>query len=388
MTYGRCLAETHFFWYTARMNLETLKEVMTELKQPAYRLAQAKRAFYVELLSGWNEVTPFSKSLRDELEKRVPWDALTPGRTLVSSNKDTVKMLFSTHDGKKIETVLMRHEGGRNTVCISSQVGCAMGCTFCATGTMGLTRNLTAEEIVDQVVHMARFLKPEQAHVTNVVFMGMGEPLHNYAEVMKAVYILNDQDGFCLGARHITISTCGIVPGINKLAQEPLQVNLAISLHSARDVTRSKIMPVNNPFPVKKLMEAVDAYAEQTNRKVFFEYLLLKGVNDTQEEAEALVRLLEHNKRLYHVNLIKYHDTDLFIGTQKDARLSFMHKIQRLGMPVTHRVSFGEDIDAACGQLAVNDATGDVRQGKPAIRANREKKPASKLALDVRAGQK
>ncbi|MFA5936205.1 MAG: 23S rRNA (adenine(2503)-C(2))-methyltransferase RlmN, partial [Patescibacteria group bacterium] len=343
----------------------------------------------LEMLAGWHEVTPFSKALRDELEKRVPWDSLTPGRVLESSNKDTVKMLFSTHDNKKLETVLMRHEGGRNTVCISSQVGCAMGCTFCATGTMGLVRNLTSEEIVEQVVHIARLLKKENAHVTNVVFMGMGEPLHNYDEVMKAVRTLNDQDGFCLGARHITISTCGIVPGIQKLTNEPLQVNLAISLHSALDSTRGKIMPVNKAFPVKKLMEAVDAYADKTNRKVFFEYLLLKGVNDTQAEAEAVVRLLEHNKRLFHVNLIKYHDTDLFVGTQKDARTSFMHKLMRLGMPVTHRVSFGEDIDAACGQLAVNDATGAiVTQGKSAIRANRVKKPASKEALEVRAGQR
>lgn len=370
------------------MNLSLVQQRLEELKQPAYRFAQAKRAFYVELLSGWDDVTPFSKTLRDALKEAVPWDTLTLVRTVVSSNKDTVKMLFSTHDEKKIETVLMRHEGGRNTVCISSQVGCAMGCTFCATGTMGLSRSLTADEIAEQVVHVARFLKTEQAHVTNVVFMGMGEPLHNYDQVMTAARILNDQDGFCLGARHITISTCGIVPGIKKLADESLQLNLAISLHSAIDATRSKIMPINKPYPVKTLMAAVDAYAEKTNRKVFFEYLLLKGVNDTQQEAEALVRLLEHNKRLYHVNLIKYHDTDLFVGTQKDARLSFMHKLQRLGMPVTHRISFGEDIDAACGQLAVNDANGATAQGKIAIRANRQKKPASKEALEVRSGQR
>jgi 23S rRNA (adenine2503-C2)-methyltransferase len=362
---------------------------MYELKQPAYRLAQAKRAFYVELLAGWDEVTPFGKTLREDLKAQVTWDSLTPVRTVESSSKDTVKMLFSTHDGKKIETVLMRHEGGRNTVCISSQVGCAMGCTFCATGTMGLVRNLTAEEISDQVIHLARLLKKEDAHVTNVVFMGMGEPLHNYDEVMKAVRILNDPDGFCLGARHITISTCGIVPGIIKLTEEPLQVNLAISLHSAFDKTRSKIMPVNRPYPVKKLMEAVDAYANHTNRKVFFEYLLLKGVNDTQEEAEGLVKLLGHNKRLFHVNLIKYHDTDMFAATQKDARVKFMHWVQRLGMPITHRISFGEDIDAACGQLAVNDAAaGEVEQGKTAIRSNRVKKPASKEAMAVKASQR
>ena len=369
------------------MNLGTLHTALEELGQPKYRFAQAKRAFYVELLESWDQVTPFGKALREDLQARVAWDVLTPGKTMVSSDKDTVKMLFSTHDGKKIETVLMRHEGGRNTVCISSQVGCAMGCTFCATGTMGLTRNLTSDEIVEQVIHMARFLKKENAHVTNVVFMGMGEPLSNYNEVMAAVRTLNDQDGFCLGARHITISTCGVVPGIQKLADEPLQVNLAISLHSAVDETRGKIMPVNKPFPVKKLMAAVDAYAEKTNRKVFFEYLLLKGLNDTQKEAEALARLLEHNRRLYHVNLIKYHDTDLFVGSNKDYRMAFMQKLQDLGQPVTHRISFGEDIDAACGQLAVNDATGDVQQGKNAIRANRVKKPASKEALEVKAMQ-
>lgn len=369
------------------MNIDLLGKTLAELHQPAFRLAQAKRAFYVELLSDWSEVTPFSKDLREQLAAALPWSSLTPVQTRESSQGDTIKTLFATADGKKIETVLMRHEGGRNTVCISSQVGCAMACTFCATGTMGLKRNLTAEEMVDQVLFFSRWLKPKQAHVTNVVFMGMGEPLNNLDEVLKAVHIMNDPEGICLGARHITISTCGLVPGIRRLAQEPLQINLAISLHSAIDATRTKIMPVNQAFPLKKLMQAVDEYADRTNRKVFFEYLLLKGVNDTKEQAEALVRLLGHNKRLYHVNLIKYHDTDMFAATARGERIDFMHWLQRLGMPVTHRISFGEDIDAACGQLAVNEEKGTVAQGKIAIRANRETKPASKLALEVKAQQ-
>lgn len=369
------------------MDLHLLGKTLAELNQPEFRLAQAKRAFYVELLNDWSEVTPFPKDVREKLAASVPWSSLTPSRTVESSQGDTVKTLFSTADGKKIEAVLMRHEGGRNTVCISSQVGCAMACTFCATGTMGLKRHLTAEEMVDQVLHFSRWLKAKNAHVTNVVFMGMGEPLNNLDEVLKAVRIMNDPDGICLGARHITISTCGLVPGIRRLAQEPLQINLAISLHSAIDATRGKIMPVNKAFPIKKLMEAVDEYADRTNRKVFFEYLLLKGVNDTKEEAEALVRLLGHNKRLYHVNLIKYHDTDMFAATAREARVRFMHYLQRLGMPVTHRISFGEDIDAACGQLAVNDLNGTLAQGKTAIRANRAAKPASASALEVKASQ-
>ncbi|MFZ2804243.1 MAG: 23S rRNA (adenine(2503)-C(2))-methyltransferase RlmN [Patescibacteria group bacterium] len=355
------------------MHLADVAAFMKEKGLPAFRMGQAKRAFYVEYLKSWDELTTFPKALRDELTTAVPWDTLTEAKTQISGDGDTVKRLFRCTDGKNIEAVLMRHGDGRNTVCISCQVGCPMACSFCATGTMGLKRNLNADEIVEQVIHFARFLKQENARVTNVVFMGMGEPMNNYEEVMKAVRLLNDQEGFNLGARHITISTCGIVPGILKLADEPFQVNLAISLHSAVDETRTKIMPVNKPYPIKKLMDAVNAYTNKTNRKVFFEYLLLKGVNDTQAEANALGKLLQHNFRLFHVNLIKFHDTesDTLKATPKDARISFMNKLKRLGVPVTHRLTFGEDIDAACGQLAVNQAENTLAQGKEAIRANR-----------------
>jgi len=356
------------------MKLDAVATFLAERNEPKFRLAQVKRAFYVEYGDTWESLTTFPKALREACAEALPWDGLKEVTTQVSKNGDTVKRLFSCADGKKVESVLMRHEDGRNTVCISCQVGCPMGCTFCATGTMGLVRNLTAEEIVEQVVQFSRWLKPQNQRVTNVVFMGMGEPMHNYDNVMAAVRILNDQDGINLGARHITISTCGVVPGILKLANEPFQVNLAISLHSAVDATRTKIMPVNRAYPVKKLMDAIDDYCEKTNRKVFFEYLLLRGMNDTEAEAKALGELLEHNFRLFHVNLIKYHDTDMYEATPKDARLSFMNKLKRLGVPVTHRITFGEDIDAACGQLAVNESTGKLVQGKVATRQNRAKK--------------
>lgn len=356
------------------MNVDRVAELLKAKKQPAYRLAQAKRVFFVELGKGWDDVTTYPAAMRQELSAEVPWNSLTVARTHESSDGHTIKFLLTTADGKSIETVLMRHEDDRNTVCISSQIGCAMACSFCATGTMGFSRNLTVEEMVDQVVHAARWLKPKKGRVSNIVFMGMGEPMNNFDNVVRAIEILNDAEGLNIGARHITISTCGIVPGIRKLAEVPLQVNLAISLHSGNNLTRTKIMPVNRAYPLPVLMKAVDAYAEKTNRKVFFEYLLLMGINDTQEEAEALAKLLKHNIRLFHVNLIKYHDTDMFDATPRERRISFMHKLQRLGIPVTHRISFGEDIDAACGQLAVNAASGVVIEGIEAAKENRAAK--------------
>ncbi len=362
------------------MDLAALKTFLDERNQPAYRYTQAAQAFYVALEDGWDKVTSWPKALRDEAAATIPWDALTAGTTQENKSGDTIKTLFSCADGAKIETVLMRNEpdapagsrGDRNTVCISCQVGCPMGCTFCATGTMGLKRQLTVNEIAEQAIFYARWLKAKGGRrITNVVYMGMGEPMNNYDTVMQSVRLLNAQDGFNLGARHISISTCGVVPGILKLADEPEQVNLAISLHSAIDSTRSKIMPVNKAYDVTKLMRAVRTYADRTNRKVFFEYLMLKGINDTREEADALADLLGKNPRLFHVNVIKYHDTDAFESTPKDGRMAFISRLKERGIPVTHRRTFGEDIDAACGQLAVNESDGKVSQGLEAVHLNR-----------------
>lgn len=355
------------------MKLSLLADVLAQNGEPVYRLNQIKRAFYVENQSSWDQVSVLGKPLRATLAEAVPWDALTVVRSQEGDGGETVKTLLSCADGKNIEAVLMRHQDERNTVCVSSQVGCAMGCTFCATGTMGWIRNLTRDEIIEQVIHYARRLKPSADRVTNVVLMGMGEPLNNYDEVLAALRMLNDPQGFNLGARHMSISTCGIVPGILRLAKEAFQVNLAISLHSAIDEVRAKMMPVNRAYPLAKLMDAVRTYMAETNRKVMFEYLLLSGVNDRPEDARALKRLFGDDVRLVHLNLIKYHNTQAFAGTPKDRRVAFLRELHELGIPATHRITFGEDIDAACGQLAVNEASGAVLQGQEAIRANKQR---------------
>lgn len=334
------------------MNLIALGEALRDRKEKPYRLEQAKQAYYVSLGTSWEDVTSWSKQLREEVSAIIPWDTMTCNQVQESAQGDTIKFLLTCTDGSKIESVIMRHKGDRNTVCISCQVGCPMACAFCATGKMGLTRNLTADEIVEQVIVAARWLQERDAKVTNVVYMGMGEPMNNYEEVMKSVRLLNDPKTFALGVRHISISTCGIVPGILKLADDPLRVNLAISLHAGTDETRSKIMPVNKAYPIKKLLQAVDTYLEKTNRKVLLEYLMLRGINDTREEAKALARLVQHKKHLYHVNVIKYHDTGVFTHTEEDGRVQFVEWLREEGVQVTHRRTFGEDISAACGQLA------------------------------------
>ncbi len=359
------------------MNFHDLAKLLEERKEPRYRFTQAKQAFYVQLLKCWEEMSVFSKPLRDACAAQIPWDPFTVVRVQESQKGDTVKALLACTDGQKIEAVLMRHADERDTVCVSSQVGCAMACTFCATGTMGLKRNLSSAEIVGQVMHFARWLKERDRRVTNVVLMGMGEPFHNYDNVMESLRILNDHDGFDLGARRMSISTCGVVPGILRLADEAMQVNLAISLHSAIEEKRSRIMPVNKAYPLAKLRQAILTYMEKTNRKVMFEYLLLKGINDTEEDARALAAWLGSDKRLFHVNLIKYHETEAFQGTARSERLDFLDRLHDLGIPATHRITFGEDIDAACGQLAVNENKTGLVQGLQAVRANKEKTPSS-----------
>ncbi|MDO8617284.1 MAG: 23S rRNA (adenine(2503)-C(2))-methyltransferase RlmN [Candidatus Uhrbacteria bacterium] len=351
------------------MNFEKLKTLLTEQQEPAYRLAQAERAFYIELADRWEEMAVYPKALRQRCAEALPWKELSSVHVQESPKGDTVKTLFACADGQKIEAVLMCHQDERNTVCVSSQIGCAMACTFCATGTMGIKRNLTSGEIIEQVLHYARLLKIKNERVSNVVFMGMGEPMHNYDAVLSAIRTLNHHDGFNLGARHFSISTCGVVPGILRLADEPLQINLAISLHSAINEIRSSIMPVNRAYPLEKLMPAVRVYMEKTNRKVMFEYLLLKGINDRPEDARALAKLLGPDFRLAHVNLIKYHETEMFQGTSRGERVAFLDELRALHVPATHRITFGEDIDAACGQLAVREEQGRVKQGLAAVRA-------------------
>ncbi|MEK9151779.1 MAG: 23S rRNA (adenine(2503)-C(2))-methyltransferase RlmN [Patescibacteria group bacterium] len=336
------------------MDISAVERIMKEAGEPQFRVAQATQAVFGQLISDWDEVTTLSAGLKAKLKAEVPISSLELVTQSESTRGDTCKAAFKIRDGSLIETVLMRHKDGRHTVCVSSQAGCPMACAFCATGTMGLKRNLTSEEIIDQVLHFARTLKPLGESVTNMVLMGMGEPLHNYEAVMTALRTLHDPKNFNMGARRMSISTCGLVPGIIKLADDELQLNLAVSLHAPTDELRSKIMPVNRAYPLAKLMPAIEEYADKTKRKVFFEYLLIKGLNDGLDVAEKLADLLQHP--LYHVNLIKYHTTGVFETSPYEQRMAFMDVLKKREISVTHRISFGEDIDAACGQLAAKQA--------------------------------
>lgn len=362
------------------MNPQLITQKLKELKVPSYRLKQAFRAYFQDLLSGWQDISTWPLDLRSRFEEK-DWSPLMIENIVESEGPSSAKFLFkfplaeeSTMGGRtggkvgSVESVIMRFADGRNTVCVSSQAGCSMGCSFCATGKLGLIRNLTAEEIVDQVVQCARWLKAKDGKITNIVFMGMGEPFNNPENVFLALEWLNDPDMFGLGARHISISTCGIIPGIERLAKDQPQVNLAISLHAPNQGLREKLMPVSRAYPLERLMRVVRKYMEITNRKVMFEYLMIDGVNDSDELADELADLLVQHKHLSHVNLIKYHKNtaeskvSLNKGEAKrnesyepspQARIKhFANILKRRGIAVTIRASFGEEINAACGQLA------------------------------------
>ena len=317
-----------------------------------YRLRQLYRAATKELLADPAEVTTLPKELRAAFAERgIDFSGVEPLVVQRSNDAQTTKALFRLRDGKEVEAVLMEHYGDRTTVCISSQAGCAFACEFCSTGQAGFSRNLSAGEILDQALFFARSLAAREKRITNVVFMGMGEPFHNYDAVMEAVALLNDAQGFGLGHRHITISTVGLVDKIDRFTDEHLQVNLAISLHAATDELRSRLMPVNRRFPLEELMAACARYVQKTNRKVFFEYVMLAGVNDDDASASALAAIMQG--RLYHINLIPYNSTpDAPFGATSDARIwKFAGILESADVPVTVRQNMGRDIAAACGQL-------------------------------------
>jgi 23S rRNA (adenine2503-C2)-methyltransferase len=317
-----------------------------------YRIEQLYRAATKELAENLDAITTLPKELRAALAAEgFALDSVEPVVVQRSSDKQTTKGLFRLHDGSEVEAVLMEHHGGRNTVCISSQAGCAYACTFCSTGQAGFTRNLTATEIFDQARYFAKQLARDGRKITNVVAMGMGEPFANYENVMGAVALLNDPNGFGLGHRHITISTVGLVDKIDRFADEQTQVNLAISLHAPTDATRSTIMPVNRKFSTEALMAAVARYIAKTNRKVFFEYVMLAGVNDSDEHARDLARLMKSS--LYHVNLIPYNSTPdaLLRGSDEQRIWAFAKILEQQRVAVTVRTPMGRDIAAACGQL-------------------------------------
>ena len=330
------------------MNIENLDKVL-EGEKP-YRLKQAKEAVLKNFISDWSEATFFAKDLREKLSNECPLEIKAD--VLVSKKEDSIKAKITLKDGLEIETVLMRHKDNRNTVCVSSQVGCPLGCLFCATGKMGFKRNLTTEEILEQVIFFSRLLKMEDLKVTNVTFMGMGEPFLNYDNVWEAVKIFNDSKYFNIGVRSISISTAGIIEGIEKLSSETLHVNLAISLHAPNDKLRKSLMPIDKRYPLEEVLKAVEKYIEKTKRKVMFEYVLIKDVNDSDECAKELADLMR--KKLYFVNLILYNQTGVFKPSETKQVEQFREILEKEKVRYTQRYRFGDDIQAACGQFATN----------------------------------
>lgn len=333
-------------------DLPQLKELFSEWGEPSFRALQLWQGIYQNLWNSLDDFTTLPKKLKARLEEFFIFSSLTPEKTLYSTDQQTEKVLFRLKDQRAIETVLMKYES-RRTLCISTQSGCAMGCVFCATGQMGFQRNLSSGEIVEQVLHFARILKTQDEHVTNVVIMGMGEPFHNYDGTLEAVNRLNDPDGFRLGERRFTISTVGLIPGIERFTAEKRQVNLAISLHAANDQLRSSLLPVNNRYPLDAVIEACREYVEQTHRRITFEYALIQDVNDGPEHAYELAKLIKG--LLCHVNIIPLNPTHLYEGktTTRERAEDFQAILENSGIPCTIRLRRGIDIQAGCGQLAI-----------------------------------
>lgn len=335
------------------MNLEKVKNALKN--EPTFRMKQCLKAVYSDFIESWDEASTLPKNLREHLNGVAPLSI--NAKFFESSDKTSVKALLILEDNNKIETVLMRHKEGRNTVCVSCQVGCPMKCDFCATGKLGFTRNLTVDEIVNQVLVFERYLKPLEASVTNVVYMGMGEPMLNFDNVIESIKILNDKNSFNIGARKISISTCGIIEGIKKLSEIPLQIKMAVSLHAPNNEIRSKLMPVNKSYDIEKLMSALKSYIQKTGKKIMIEYILLKGVNDSASCAKELATLLKDNLgSLFMVNLIPYNETGVYKAPLNTAIINFKNVLKDEDVEVSQRFRFGHDIEGACGQLATRNS--------------------------------
>ena len=332
------------------MNLNELQALLLTWGEPRFRARQLWGWLYSRLETDSEAMVNLPVALRKRLDEQAILRPFALASELESKDGQTKKVLLSARDGALVEAVLMRYER-RNTVCVSTQVGCPIGCAFCATGQNGFERNLSAGEISGQVLHFSRELAAQDALVTNVVFMGMGEPLLNYDAVLKAVSILEDENGLNMGARRFTLSTAGYVPGIERLTAEGTQMGLAISLHAADDTLRSRLVPLNDRYPIGVLVSAVQAFAEKTGRRPTYEYMLIGGLNDGPEHARALVQLLR--RTLAHVNLIPLNTTPGFDYPPPTAVAvrAFQDVLVKQGIETTVRLSRGTDILAACGQL-------------------------------------
>ncbi|MFW6174133.1 MAG: 23S rRNA (adenine(2503)-C(2))-methyltransferase RlmN [Elusimicrobiota bacterium] len=327
-----------------------LKEMGEKLTREGYQSFRARQIFhwlYKQKVSSFQEMANLPKKLLNWLNFAFTIEQMKCIK-VQKSQDDSEKYLFQLNDGQLIESVLIRNKK-RNTICISSQVGCLWNCLFCASGKGGFKRNLSTGEIIEQILSVQRLTK-EIIH--NLVFMGMGEPFNNYDNVMKSIQIINSKQGINIGARKITVSTCGIIPGIVKLTKYPMQIELSVSLHSADEKTRSVLMPVNNKYPLKELVNACRNYAKKKNRQVTFEYLMLRGINDSIEQANKLIHLIVDFDA--KVNLIVYNPIDNqtnLLPSDEQTIYIFQRILKENHIPVTIRHSKGQDINAACGQL-------------------------------------
>jgi 23S rRNA (adenine2503-C2)-methyltransferase len=343
------------------MDLDLLQSTLAERGEPAFRARQVW-AWAARGATGYEQMTDLPAGLREALADAVPFTSLEL-RDEARSRDGTVKALFATADGREIEAVLMRYRDGRRSICVSSQSGCPLTCRFCATGRMKFARNLTASEILDQALYLARLEPPESRGLTNCVFMGMGEPMMNLDAVLAACERLPD---IGIGHRHTTISTVGWIPGIERLAESHMPVRLALSLHAADEALRSELMPVNERYPLKDVLTACRAFYERRKRHVFVEYVMLAGVNDRYEQALALARALRDGERtIFKVNLIPFNpgateDGESFKGSSRESIAAFKNVLESNGVPATVRLTRGRDIAAACGQLAAL-ATGSTQ---------------------------
>jgi 23S rRNA (adenine2503-C2)-methyltransferase len=337
----------NLFGYT----LSALEKEMADRGEKPYRATQLYQWIYVKKVYDFGKMTDISKSFRAVLEKEYCLDLPKVYKEQDSAD-GTVKVLLEMGDGSKVETVLMRYDYG-NVICVSSEVGCSMGCAFCASGLLKKERGLTSAEMMGELIVMNGLLAKESENVTHIVVMGTGEPFDNYEAVMSFVRSANEQKGLAIGARHITVSTCGLPAGIRRYANEGLQINLAISLHAPNDEIRSRLMPVAKAYPLSELMDAVRYYEKTAGRRVTFEYIMLKGVNDSKECADELASLIKGT--LAYVNLIPYNPVKEkpFERSPERATRAFQSELKRLGVNCTVRKEFGSDIDAACGQLRV-----------------------------------
>ena len=334
-------------------NLDELKDELERLGEKKYRAEQIFKWIYVDKVKEFDEMTNLSIELREKLKKEYTMCNFNILK-LQESSDGTKKYLFDVLDGNAIETVLMQYHHGK-TICVSSQIGCKMGCKFCASTGIKFVRSLTAGEIVEQIIAVEQNIGDK---ISNIVFMGIGEPFDNYDNVMKAIKIINNQKGLNIGARHISISTSGLVPMIYKFADEKLQCTLSISLHATNDEKRSEMMPINNRYNISELMKACRYYIKKTNKRISFEYALAKDSNDNIDDAKELVKLLKG--MLCHVNLIPINNIEngVYLKSSNENIIKFRDYLNEKGIVATIRRELGSDIDAACGQLRRKNLNG------------------------------